>query len=320
MPGASGRCSRCSYEESVRARTQRATLCRGCGLRGICPSNRFIFFLHTAVADRRRRRSSVSSHRRLPSDRVKATPSRAESATRPSTRASPTPPRPRSSPATTPTARASPTRATAAAPSTVVAARRAQRAVHPCVNLKSDRRSSSRPMAWWAAGSPRRWRRHQAVRDQRHRRRDRPQRRPRRLQERRRPHQGRGHRGPTGLLNATVAADGTLGCAKRGVTSSKRNSEGTYEVLFAGDVSGCTFSAVETTTTNAGAVGVQLGADKDAHRRHACRRRRGRQPGHRAGGPSLPGDRELPLRSVTLRRDPQLSAAPLRAAPSTRPR
>ncbi len=65
----------------------------------------------------------------------------------------------------------------------------------------------------------------------------------------------------SGLLNATVASDGTLG-AKRGVTSSKRNSEGTYEVLFAGDVSGCTFSAVQTTVSNAGAVGVQLGADK----------------------------------------------------------
>jgi hypothetical protein len=65
----------------------------------------------------------------------------------------------------------------------------------------------------------------------------------------------------SGLLNATVAADGTL-AAKRGVTSSKRTAEGAYEVLFAGDVSSCTFAAVETTTTNAGAVGVQLGADK----------------------------------------------------------
>jgi len=65
----------------------------------------------------------------------------------------------------------------------------------------------------------------------------------------------------SGLLDATVASDGTLG-AKRGVTSSKRTAEGAYEVLFAGDVSSCTFSAIETTTTNAGAVGVQLGADK----------------------------------------------------------
>jgi hypothetical protein len=65
----------------------------------------------------------------------------------------------------------------------------------------------------------------------------------------------------SGLLNATVAADGTLG-AKRGVASSARTGEGAYNVVFAGDVSSCTFAAVETTTTNAGAVGVVLGADK----------------------------------------------------------
>jgi hypothetical protein len=64
-----------------------------------------------------------------------------------------------------------------------------------------------------------------------------------------------------GLRFAAVGSDGTLG-TKRGVDSSSRTGEGRYTVLFSADVSTCAFSATETDSVNAGAVGVSLGADK----------------------------------------------------------
>jgi hypothetical protein len=60
---------------------------------------------------------------------------------------------------------------------------------------------------------------------------------------------------------AAVAANGTLAGA-RGATASARMSEGTYNVVFANDISACAFSAVETQVNDAGAVGVELAADK----------------------------------------------------------
>jgi hypothetical protein len=60
---------------------------------------------------------------------------------------------------------------------------------------------------------------------------------------------------------AAVAADGTLG-GTRGASSAARSGEGTYSVVFANDISACALSATETTTTDAGAVGVALGDDK----------------------------------------------------------
>ncbi|HEX6389469.1 MAG TPA: hypothetical protein VFZ89_08480, partial [Solirubrobacteraceae bacterium] len=64
-----------------------------------------------------------------------------------------------------------------------------------------------------------------------------------------------------GLRFAAVASDGTLG-GKRGVTSSTRTGEGRYSVVFTDDISSCAFSAVETDSVNAGAVGISIGADK----------------------------------------------------------
>jgi hypothetical protein len=64
-----------------------------------------------------------------------------------------------------------------------------------------------------------------------------------------------------GLRFVAVGADGAPG-AKRGVDSSSRTGEGRYAVVFTADVSTCTFSATETDSINAGAVGVSLGADK----------------------------------------------------------
>jgi hypothetical protein len=58
-----------------------------------------------------------------------------------------------------------------------------------------------------------------------------------------------------------VSATGTLG-ANRGVASAARTAEGTYTVVFSADVSACALGATETTTTDAGAVGVSLGDDK----------------------------------------------------------
>jgi hypothetical protein len=60
---------------------------------------------------------------------------------------------------------------------------------------------------------------------------------------------------------AAVAADGTLG-GKRGATASTRTAAGTYTVTFANDISACALQATEQTTTNPGAVGTVLGADK----------------------------------------------------------
>ncbi len=98
----------------------------------------------------------------------------------------------------------------------------------------------------------------------------------------------------SGLLNATVAADGALG-AKRGVTSSARTGEGAYNVVFAGDVSACTFSAVQTTTTNAGAIGVQLDADKKTL--HVVTRAGGGADGL---GATAPADRSFQVTATCL--------------------
>jgi hypothetical protein len=65
-----------------------------------------------------------------------------------------------------------------------------------------------------------------------------------------------------GVRFAAVGANGALG-AQRGVTSARAvNDQGTYEIVFADDASSCAFQATETTTDNAGAVGVSLGGDK----------------------------------------------------------
>jgi hypothetical protein len=60
---------------------------------------------------------------------------------------------------------------------------------------------------------------------------------------------------------AVVGADGTLG-AKRGATAAARSAEGTYTVTFGSDLSACALTATQNTTTDAGSVGVSLGADK----------------------------------------------------------
>lgn len=97
-----------------------------------------------------------------------------------------------------------------------------------------------------------------------------------------------------GLLNATVSENGTLG-AKRGVTSAARSAEGTYDVVFAGDVSGCTFAAVQTTTTDAGAIGVQLDADKKTL--HVVTRAGG---GANGTGATAPADRPFQVTATCL--------------------
>jgi len=60
---------------------------------------------------------------------------------------------------------------------------------------------------------------------------------------------------------AAVAADGTLG-GKRGATAAARTAEGNYTVTFANDISACAIQVTESTITNAGAAGAQLGDDK----------------------------------------------------------
>jgi len=61
---------------------------------------------------------------------------------------------------------------------------------------------------------------------------------------------------------AAVAADGTLGAAKRGATASARTADGTYTVTFANDISACAIQVTEATITNPGAAAAQLGDDK----------------------------------------------------------
>jgi hypothetical protein len=66
----------------------------------------------------------------------------------------------------------------------------------------------------------------------------------------------------TGAMRfAAVAANGDLG-AKRGVASAAHTATGTYQVVFDADASSCVLTATEQQTDDAGAVGVQLGADK----------------------------------------------------------
>jgi hypothetical protein len=60
---------------------------------------------------------------------------------------------------------------------------------------------------------------------------------------------------------AAVAADGTLG-ANRGASGAARASVGTYNVVFANDISACAIQGTETQFEDAGAVGVHLGDDK----------------------------------------------------------
>ncbi len=66
-----------------------------------------------------------------------------------------------------------------------------------------------------------------------------------------------------GIRFVAVAADGAKG-ASRGVATVNRGAadDGQYSVVFDEDVSACAFTATETTTDNAGAVGVALAADK----------------------------------------------------------
>ncbi|MCW2993898.1 MAG: hypothetical protein JWQ18_1393 [Conexibacter sp.] len=61
---------------------------------------------------------------------------------------------------------------------------------------------------------------------------------------------------------AAVAADGTLGAAKRGATASAHTADGTYTVTFANDISACAIQVTEATITNPGAAAAQLGDDK----------------------------------------------------------
>jgi hypothetical protein len=58
-----------------------------------------------------------------------------------------------------------------------------------------------------------------------------------------------------------VGADGTL-AAKRGVSSSATTGTGTYQVVFANDISACAIQATEATVTDAGAAAAGLTADK----------------------------------------------------------
>jgi hypothetical protein len=63
------------------------------------------------------------------------------------------------------------------------------------------------------------------------------------------------------LLFAAVADNGTLG-GNRGAASSTRTGAGDYTVVFAADISACALNATQQTVTDAGAVGVELQADK----------------------------------------------------------
>src|SRR3954470_3486386 len=60
---------------------------------------------------------------------------------------------------------------------------------------------------------------------------------------------------------AAVGANGALG-TKRGVTSSSSTGTGTYQVVFANDISACAIQATEATVTNAGAAAAELAGDK----------------------------------------------------------
>ncbi|MEI2700909.1 MAG: hypothetical protein V9E83_00730 [Baekduia sp.] len=64
------------------------------------------------------------------------------------------------------------------------------------------------------------------------------------------------------LLFAAVSGTGTLAAGSRGATSAARTGEGAYSVVFGKDVSGCALTATEQTIDDAGAVGVELQADK----------------------------------------------------------
>jgi hypothetical protein len=61
---------------------------------------------------------------------------------------------------------------------------------------------------------------------------------------------------------AAVGADGTLGAAKRGASSSASTGTGTYTVTFANDISACAIQVTEATVTDAGAAAAELGTDK----------------------------------------------------------
>jgi hypothetical protein len=60
---------------------------------------------------------------------------------------------------------------------------------------------------------------------------------------------------------AVVSAAGALG-GNRGASAAARTSEGNYTVTFADDISACAIQATQSQVENAGAVGVELGADK----------------------------------------------------------
>jgi hypothetical protein len=60
---------------------------------------------------------------------------------------------------------------------------------------------------------------------------------------------------------ASVDDTGKLG-TQRGVTSATKTATGTYQVVFANDVSTCAFTATESQYVDAGAAAVELGADK----------------------------------------------------------
>jgi hypothetical protein len=60
---------------------------------------------------------------------------------------------------------------------------------------------------------------------------------------------------------AAVSEAGALG-AKRGATSSTPTGTGTYQVVFANDISACAIQATEATVTNAGSVAAELTGDK----------------------------------------------------------
>jgi hypothetical protein len=60
---------------------------------------------------------------------------------------------------------------------------------------------------------------------------------------------------------AAVGADGTLG-AKRGASTSSTTGTGTYQVVFANDISACAIQATEATVTAAGAAAAGLTGDK----------------------------------------------------------
>jgi hypothetical protein len=64
------------------------------------------------------------------------------------------------------------------------------------------------------------------------------------------------------LTKFAAVTDAGVLAAQRGVTSARAIGAGTYEVVFADDISGCALSATETQFENAGAVGVELGTDK----------------------------------------------------------